>query len=116
MSKDPQRGELWWVDWSPGRGSEQEGTRPALVIQTDAANLNPRYPNTIVLAVSTKGKPVPFHAAVKPTVQNGLGELSYIKCEQILTISKKRLTRKIGILETEFLQQVGKAITLVLNV
>jgi mRNA interferase MazF len=91
-------------------------TRPALVIQTDAANLNPRYPNIIVVAVSTKGKPVPFHVAVKPTIQNGLGELSYIKCEQILTISKKRLTRKIGILETEFLQQVGKAITLVLNV
>jgi mRNA interferase MazF len=86
------------------------------VIQTDAANLNPRYPNIIVVAVSTKGKPVPFHVAVKPTIQNGLGELSYIKCEQILTISKKRLTRKIGILETEFLQQVGKAITLVLNV
>jgi mRNA-degrading endonuclease toxin of MazEF toxin-antitoxin module len=86
------------------------------VIQTDAANLNPRYPNIIVVAVSTKGKPVPFHVAVKPTIQNGLGELSYIKCEQILTISKKRLTRKIGILETEFLQQVGKAITLVLNI
>jgi len=86
------------------------------VIQTDAANLNPRYPNTIVLAVSTKGKPVPFHVAVKLTVQNRLGELSYINCEQIITISKKHLTRKIGILETEFLQQVGKAITLVLNV
>jgi mRNA interferase MazF len=116
MSNDPQRGKLWWFDWSPGRGSEQEGTRPALVMQTDAANLNPRYPNTIVLAVSTKGKPVPFHIAVKPTVQNGLGELSYIKCEQILTIAKKRLISKTGILETEFLQQVGKAITLVLNV
>lgn len=89
---------------------------PALVIQSDTANLNPRYPNTVVLAVSTKGKPVPFHVAVKPTVQNGLGELSYIKCEQVLTIAQKRLTRKIGILETEFLQQVGKAITLVLNV
>ncbi|MBW2040287.1 MAG: type II toxin-antitoxin system PemK/MazF family toxin [Deltaproteobacteria bacterium] len=116
MSNEPQRGELWWVDWSLGRGSEQQGTRPALVIQTDAANLNPRYPNTIVLAVSTKGKPVPFHIAVKPTVQNGLGELSYIKCEQILTISKRRLTRKIGTLEAEFLQQVEKAITLVLNI
>ena len=116
MGSDPQRGELWWIDWSPGRGSEQQGTRPALVIQTDAANLNPRYPNTIVVAVSTKGKPVPFHIAVKPTAQNGLGEMSYIKCEQILTIAKRRLIRKIGMLETEYLQQAGKAVTLVLNI
>jgi hypothetical protein len=61
VSKEVHRGDIWVVDWSPGRGSEQAGMRPAVVVQTDAANLNPRYPNTIVLTVSTKGKAVPFH-------------------------------------------------------
>ena len=51
-----RRGQIWLVDWSPGRGSEQLGKRPALIIQTDAANTNPRYPNTIVLTLSTKGR------------------------------------------------------------
>ena len=54
MSKTLKRGEIWWVDWSPGRGSEQQGVRPALIVQTDAANLNPKYPNTIVVAINSK--------------------------------------------------------------
>ncbi|MHB8523858.1 MAG: type II toxin-antitoxin system PemK/MazF family toxin [Limisphaerales bacterium] len=40
---DPHRGQIWLVNWSPGRGSEQLGRRPALVMQTDSANANPRY-------------------------------------------------------------------------
>lgn len=52
----PERGELWWVDWSPGRGSEQTGHRAALIVQTDPANHNPRYPNTIVATISRQGR------------------------------------------------------------
>lgn len=31
----PRRGEVWMANFSPGRGSEQRGIRPALVIQID---------------------------------------------------------------------------------
>lgn len=115
MNKQPKRGEIWLLDWSPARGSEQAGFRSALVIQTDTANNNPAYPNTIVLAVSTKGKPVPFHIAMDPTRKNGLSEVSYLKCEQLLTVSKERLSRKLGVVEKDELQQVGKALRLVLE-
>jgi mRNA interferase MazF len=115
MSKSLKRGEIWWIDWSPGRGSEQQGIRPALIVQTDAANLNPKYPNTIVVAMSTKGKPVPFHIPVQPSSQNGLSKMSYIKTEQLLTISKERLIKRIGGLEREVMEQVEKAIKLVLD-
>jgi mRNA interferase MazF len=67
-----------------------------VVIQTDAANSNPLYPNTIVLTVSTKGRAVPFHVPVEPSKENGLKEKSFVKCEQVLTISKDRLLRRIG--------------------
>jgi len=86
-----------------------------LVIQSDAANNNPNYPNCIVLAVSTKGKPVPFHVAVKPTRGNGLSELSYIKCEQVLTVAKERLIRKLGTVEAEQLPLISQALRLVLE-
>jgi mRNA interferase MazF len=94
MTEDPvpRRGEIWYVDFSPARGSEQAGRRPALVIQNDAGNRNPRYPNTIVLAMSTKGKRVPFHVRIDPSITNGLQETTFVKCEQILTIAKARLT------------------------
>lgn len=111
---DPRRGQLWLVNWSPGRGSEQLGRRPALVIQTDAANSNPRYPNTIVLAVSTKGHPVTAHVAITPTPSNGLREESYVKCEQILTISKDRLMEQLGQFSSADLARVETALRKVL--
>ena len=113
--KNPKRLEIWLVNWNPGRGSEQEGIRPSLITQTDAGNINPNYPNTIVLAISTKGREVPFHIKVKPSSTNGLKSLSFIKCEQILTISKERLVEKIGILELQYANKVEEALKLVLG-
>ena len=116
MNKLPKRGEIWLLDWSPSRGSEQAGFRPALIIQTDAANSNPNYPNTIVLAVSTKGKPVPFHVALTPNKFNGLTEASFVKCEQILTVAKERLVKRLGVIDAGELQRINRAVRLVLEV
>lgn len=116
MSKLPKRGEVWLLDWSPSRGSEQAGFRPALIVQTDAANSNPGYPNTIVLAISTKGKPVPFHVALQPSRSNGLAEASFVKCEQVLTVSKERLAKKLGTINEKEMQQVTQALRLVLEI
>jgi mRNA interferase MazF len=113
--KSLKRFEVWLVNWNPGRGSEQEGIRPSLIIQTDAGNINPNYPNTIVVAISTKGREVPFHIKVKPSSTNGLKSLSFIKCEQILTISKERLVEKIGTLEEHYLKLVEEALKLILS-
>jgi len=111
---NPGRGQVWLVDWSPGRGSEQMGKRPALIIQTDAANTNPRYPNSIVLAISTKGHPVTSHVQIQPSAANGLHETSYVKCEQIITISKERLERSLGNLDFADLERVKHALKQVL--
>ncbi|MFH0813341.1 MAG: type II toxin-antitoxin system PemK/MazF family toxin [Pseudomonadota bacterium] len=116
MNKQVRRGDIWIVDWSPSRGSEQTGMRPAVVIQTDAANLNPHYPNTIVVTVSTKAKAVPFHVSVNPSEENGLKKASFVKCEQVMTISKERLVRRLGRLEGERLQVVGASLRKVLEV
>jgi mRNA interferase MazF len=113
--KNPKRFEIWLVNWNPARGSEQEGIRPALVVQTDAGNTNLNYPNTIVLALSTKGREIPFHIKIEPSTINGLKDISFVKCEQILTISKERLQEKIGILETNYTEEVEKALKLVLG-
>lgn len=112
---DPSRGEIWLVDWSPSRGSEQSGMRSALVVQTDAASRNPRYPNVIVAAISTKGKDVPFHVPLAPEDSNGLSENSWCKCEQILTISKDRLARRLGRIDDRKMQHIEKALRLVLG-
>jgi mRNA interferase MazF len=87
----PHRGEIWQVDWSPGRGSEQTGVRPSLIVQRDAGNQSTGYPNTIVAAISASGREIPLHVRVRPSATNGLKADSYVKCEQMTTISKTRL-------------------------
>jgi len=113
--KTPKRFEIWLVNWNPSRGSEQEGFRPSLIIQLDAGNINENYPNTIVLAISTKGRNIPFHIKANPSKENGLKSVSYIKCEQILTISKERLVEKIGTLEERYKEKVEEALKRILD-
>lgn len=110
----PKRGDIWILDFTPGRGSEQAGRRPALVLQNDFGNQNPRYPNTIVLAMSTKSKPVPFHVEITPNRRNGLKDVTYIKCEQILTVSKSRLQgrNRVGRISSAQMAQVETAVKL----
>ena len=50
-----QRGEIYLVDLNPVRGREQAGSRPVLVISTDAIN---RLPLVVTIVVGTKGENV----------------------------------------------------------
>lgn len=108
----PRRGELFWVDWSPSRGSESAGRRPALILQRDAGNLSPTYPNTVVLVVSSQGRDIPFHVKLKPSRENGLRNVSFVKCEQIFTLSKDRLGGRIGRVRPDDLLQIEEAVRL----
>lgn len=107
-----RRGELFWVDWSPARGSEPAGRRPALIVQRDAGNAAATYPNTVVVAVSSQGRDLPFHVRIRPNPQNGLKGTSFVKCEQIFTVSKERLGARLGSLRPEEVRNVNDAIRL----
>ncbi len=113
----PLRGEIREVDWSPARGSEQSGKRPALVVQNDAGNQADRYPNTIVVALSTSGRDIPFHVRIAKSRSSGLADNSFAKCEQILTVSKSRLsTSPIGKVTSEEMREVEEALLLSLGI
>ena len=115
MATNPLRGEIYQVEWHPPRGSEQGGSRPSLVIQTDRANQNPHYPNTIVVTISRTGRAVPTHVQFKADKSNGLAVDCYAKCEQILTISKDRLTKRYGKVSDRDMHAVDEALKLTLD-
>jgi mRNA interferase MazF len=108
MTKEIKRGEIYWLDWTPGRGSEQSGLRPALVIQNDVGN---KYsPNTIVASLtSVTGKPYPFTVKVAAK-ESGLPKDSTIDLAMIMTIDKNRLTDKCGELNETKMAEVNEAI------
>lgn len=111
----PRRGEIWDVNWSPGRGAEQQGTRPALIIQNDRGNASPSYPLTIVASMSRTERELPLHVRITPNAENGLNDFTDVKCEQVMTIEKSRLLRKRGVITAEELQRVDLALKLSLN-
>lgn len=111
----PRRGEIWDVNWSPGRGAEQQGTRPALIIQNDRGNASSNYPLTIVASMSRTERELPLHVRITPSAENGLTDYTDVKCEQVMTIEKSRLLRRRGSISNEELAHVDNALKLSLS-
>jgi mRNA interferase MazF len=82
-----QRGEIYWVEFSPVKGNEPGGLRPALVVQNDIGN---RFgPTTVVVAITRTipPQPYPFIVVVEPH-ESGLPVRSAINCTQMATIQQ----------------------------
>ena len=109
----PRRGEIWWVDLNPTRGHEQSGRRPGLVISDDIFNAGPAE-LVVVLPLTSRDKKIPLHEKIAPT-EGGLAEVSYIKCEDIRSVSKKRLSARIGMVEDRTLLAVQEKVKILLN-
>lgn len=91
---NPSRGEVWQIDLNPVRGHEQAGQRPCLVISVDLFNHGPAE-LVVVLPITSKMKKIPFHVALSPP-EGGLNEVSYIKCEDVRSVSQGRLSARLG--------------------
>jgi mRNA interferase MazF len=90
----PARGEIWLADLNPVRGHEQSGRRPCLVISVDLFNQSPAG-LIIVLPVTSKGKGIRAHVPIEPP-EAGIKDISYIKCEDVRSISTERLIKRWG--------------------
>ncbi|MBI2119665.1 MAG: type II toxin-antitoxin system PemK/MazF family toxin [Elusimicrobia bacterium] len=105
----PKRGEVYFVNFDPTIGSEIRKTRPALILQNDLAN---RYsPITIVAAITSR-----FDKNLYPTevhissAEGGLNKDSVVLLNQVRTIDKQRLVRKLGNIHSQTLKRVDKAL------
>jgi mRNA interferase MazF len=115
LPPSPRRGEIWDVNWSPGRGAEQKGVRPALIIQNDRGNASLSYPLTVVASMSRTERELPLHVRIAPSEENGLTDFTDVKCEQVMTIEKSRLMRRRGCITSDELSRVDVALKLSLN-
>ena len=108
----PRRGEIWLVNFNPVRGSEQKGIRPALIIQNDIGN--EVSPITIVGDISTSIKIYPINVEIKSS-ESGLSKDSVVKLNQIRTIDKSRLIKRLGKLDPSRMDVVKSALILSLG-
>lgn len=112
---DIKRGDLVVVNLDPVIGSEQGKTRPALVIQNDIGN---RYsPTTIVAPITSKIFSKEFSTNVQLSPQDsGLENESTILLNQIRTLDKSRIMKKLGSLQDQIMKKVDVAIKISLDV
>ncbi len=110
----PKRGEIWFVSFDPSLGAEIQKTRPALILQNDTAN---RYsPITIVAAITSQ-----FDEELYPTevliraAEGGLQSNSVVLLNQIRSIDKQRLVRRLGTVTRATMARVDCAIQISLG-
>ena len=95
------QGAVWLVNLDPIVHSEMGKTRPGLVISVDA--MNHHSPRLIIAPItSSVGRVYPFEVFLAAGT-SGLDKDSKIMLDQIRSIDKKRLVRKIGVLENSIL-------------
>lgn len=89
-----RRGEIWYADLSDAIGSEQGGIRPVLIVQNDIGN---KYSPTIIAAAITSQTKnnLPTHIGLKKE-NTGLKFDSTVMMEQVRTLDKSRLRKKVG--------------------
>ena len=112
-TKIPHRGDIWLVDLNPGIGHEQKGKRPALIISDDFFN-ETRAGMVIVLPITSKDKGISLHVPLTPE-KTRLDVKSYVKTEDIRAISKERLYKQIGKVDSPIMDKIGGILKMLLG-
>ena len=110
----PARGEVYLVNFDPTLGAKIKKTRPALVVQNDVANRH--SPVTIVAAITSKydDELYPTEVLIRAG-EGGLKQDSVVLLNQIRSIDRQRLVKKLGKVKDATLKQVDSAIEISLG-
>jgi mRNA interferase MazF len=111
----PRRGEIYLVSFDPTIGHEIEKTRPAVVIQNDVSNEH--SPITIVAAISSHfaDPPHPREVPIRLGGKSGLSQPSAVVLNQIRSIDRQRLGKRVGTLDAATMMKVDAAIKISLG-
>src|SRR5262249_31416596 len=110
----PKRGEVYLVNFDPSLGAEIKKTRPALVVQNDIANKH--SPITIVAAITSKFDDGLYPTEVLiPATEGGLSTDSVVLLNQIRSVDRRRLIKRLGSLKPETLRRVDQALRISLG-
>lgn len=106
--------DLWLVDFGEPYPGEPALHRPALVLGPPET-FGPDFPFAIVTPLTTTRRGLSLHVEVEPTAQTGLDEVSYIQCELLRSINRRRLVHRLGIIGSDVHRQVSSVVRTLLN-
>lgn len=89
LSKDTKQFDIYWVDLNPTKGSEINKTRPCIIVSPN--EMNEVLRTVLVIPLTSTIIDWPFRVTV-----TSMGQKSSAACDQLRTIAKERLQKKIG--------------------
>jgi len=113
VTAQPGCGEIWRIDLNPTRGHEQQGLRPCLIVSVDAFNSGPAD-LVIVVPITGTERGIPFHVEMNPP-EGGLSKRSFVKCEDVRSVSKERLKTRTGMVTRETMEKVKDRLRILMD-
>ncbi len=110
----PRRGDVYLVGFDPSLGAEIKKTRPALVLQNDLGNRHSAITMVAAITSATAERRFPVQVAVKPP-EGGLQHPSVVQLNQIRSVDKRRLIRRLGRLTPRTMKAVDRATSISLG-
>lgn len=107
------RSEIWFADLEPIRGHEQGGRRPVLVVSHNLFNNGPAD-LVIVLPITSRQRNLRTRVELRPP-EGGLMTPSYVICESVRSISKERLSRRIGTISPASMAEIEDRMRILLG-
>ena len=108
-----RRGEIFWVDLEPARGSESNKRRPAVIVSNDGANATAnrlgRGVVTVVPITTNVARVYPFQVALSSR-ETGLQRDSKAQAEQVRSVAVERIGARLGVLSSEQIAALDEAL------
>ena len=108
----PNRGEVWLVSLDPTLGHEVQKTRPAIVVTSDAYN---RLNWVVVVVPITSHDTAEYDQVLIEPPEGGLAKKSVTLPDQIRSVDRRRLVKRLGQLDIETLCKVERSLKIVLD-
>jgi len=109
------RGEVWLINLDPTIGAEIRKTRPAVIVNDDAIGILPLKVIVPITDWKDRYDMAPWMVRLEPTAGNGLNKISAADAFQVRSVAQKRISRRLGKLTGNSMQEITTALSAVLS-
>jgi mRNA interferase MazF len=110
------KSEIWLINLDPTVGAEIQKTRPAIIVSEEAIGILPLRVIVPLTDWKEHYEIAPWMVRIDPDTDNGLGKTSAADAFQIRSVSQARFINPIGRISKEHLQEILKAIQIIIGV